>query len=190
MPPDTTSARKDLSDFLNPRSIAIVGASNDLVRVGGQPIKLLCDFGFAGKIYPVNPKYPEINGLKCYPDVASLPQPCDVALIALAGAHVPGVIEQCGKAGIKSLIVLSAGFGETGAEGKALQAKLKAACLQYGVRMNGPNCLGMLNLHDNARIGFGGTVQLKTLIPGPCAMVTQSGGFGFGVCVQHSRSGF
>ena len=181
MPPDTTPARKDLSDFLNPRSIAIVGASNDLVRVGGQPIKLLCDFGFAGKIYPVNPKYPEINGLKCYPDVASLPQPCDVALIALAGAHVPGVIEQCGKAGIKSLIVLSAGFGETGAEGKALQAKLKAACLQYGVRMNGPNCLGIANLTNGYRAGFGGTLQMQTLKAGPIAMVTQSGGFGFGV---------
>jgi acyl-CoA synthetase (NDP forming) len=182
--PDTSlsaAKRADLSDFLNPRGIAIVGASNDLTRVGGQPIKLLCEFGFAGKIYPVNPKYAEINGLKCYPDIASLPQPCDVALIALAGAHVPAVVEQCGKAGIKSIIVLSAGFGEVGAEGKVLQAKLKAVCQQYGIRMNGPNCLGIANLNNGLRAGFGGTLQLKTLKAGPIAMVTQSGGFGFGV---------
>ncbi len=184
MPPDTpvsAHARADLLSFLNPRGIAIVGASNDLTRIGGQPIKLLCDFGFAGKVYPVNPKYSEINGLKCYPDVASLPQPCDVALIALAGAQVPAVVEQCGKAGIKSLIVLSAGFGETGAEGQVLQAKLKAVCQQYGVRMNGPNCLGIANLTNGFRAGFGGTLQMKTLKAGPIAMVTQSGGFGFGV---------
>jgi acyl-CoA synthetase (NDP forming) len=182
MPLDTPApSHANLSDFLNPRSIAIVGASSDLTRIGGQPIKLLCDFGFGGKIYPVNPKYADINGLKCYPDVASLPQPCDVALIALAGTQVAGVIEQCGKAGIKSVIVLSAGFGEVGAEGKALQTKLKAVCRQYGVRMNGPNCLGIANLTNGLRAGFGGTLQLKTLKAGPIAMVTQSGGFGFGV---------
>ena len=183
MPPDTpapSAAYQDLSAFLNPRGVAIIGATNDLTRVGGQPIKLLGDFGYTGKIYPVNPKYAEINGLKCYPDVASLPQNCDLALIALSGAHVPGAVEQCGKAGIKSVIVLSAGFGETGAEGQALQTKLKTACLQYGVRMNGPNCLGVANLVNGCRAGFGGTLQMNTLKAGPIAMVTQSGGFGFG----------
>ncbi|HTE14043.1 MAG TPA: CoA-binding protein, partial [Burkholderiales bacterium] len=112
--------RADLTRFLNPRSIAIVGASNDVTRIGGQPIKLLTTFGFKGKVYPVNPKYDDIAGLKCYPDVASVPQPCDVVLIALAGAHVAGVIGQCGKAGIPFAIVLSAGFGEV-EDGKALQ---------------------------------------------------------------------
>ncbi len=165
----------------NPRAVAVVGASNDLTRIGGQPIKLLTEFGYQGKVYPVNPKYPEIKGLACYPDIASVPKPCDVALVALSSQHVLGVIEQCGAAGIPFAIVLSAGFSEIGGDGIALQEKLRATARRCGVRVIGPNCLGMLNLKDNARIGFGGTVQLKTLIPGPCAMVTQSGGFGFGV---------
>ncbi len=173
--------RQDLSRFINPRGVAVVGASNDLARIGGQPLKLLTEFGYPGKVYPVNPKYSEIKGLPCYPDVAAVPQPCDVALVALSAQHVPGVIEQCGKAGIPYALVLSAGFSEVGSEGKSLQSRLVAAARAAGVRVVGPNCLGILNLKDNARVGFGGTLQLATLKPGPLAMVTQSGGFGFGV---------
>ncbi|MBI4206318.1 MAG: acetate--CoA ligase family protein [Betaproteobacteria bacterium] len=171
----------ELSRFLNPRGVAIVGASNDLTRIGGQPIRLLSEFGYPGKVYPVNPKYQEIKGLPCYPDVAAVPQPCDVALIALSAPHVPGVIEQCGKAGIPYALVLSAGFSEVGDAGRSLQSQLVAAAHKAGVRLVGPNCLGIMNLKDNARVGFGGTLQLTTLKPGPLAMVTQSGGFGFGV---------
>ncbi len=174
------STRADLTRFLNPRSIAIVGASNDPVRIGGQTIKLLTTFGFKGNVYPVNPKYDTIAGLKCYPDVASVPQPCDVVLVALAGAQVPAVIEQCGKAGIPFAIVLSAGFGEV-EDGKSLQAQLKAAIKSSGMRMVGPNCLGVANLSTGFRAGFGGTLQVPTLKSGPVAMITQSGGFGFGV---------
>ncbi len=173
--------RHDFSRLINPRAVAVVGASTDLSRIGGQPLKLLTEYGYQGKVYPVNPKYPEIKGLPCYPDLASVPRPCDVALVALSAQHVVGVIEQCGAAGIPYAIVLSAGFSEIGADGAALQDKLAAAARASGVRIIGPNCLGMLNLKDNARIGFGGTLQLKTLIPGPFAMVTQSGGFGFGI---------
>jgi len=177
------SARQhnDFSRLVNPRAVAVVGASNDLTRIGGQPLKLLTEFGYQGKVYPVNPKYPAIKGLTCYPDLALVPKPCDVALVALSSQHVISVIEQCGAAGIPFAIVLSAGFSEVGGEGIALQEKLIATAQRCGVRIVGPNCLGMLNLKHNARIGFGGTVQLKTLIPGPFAMVTQSGGFGFGV---------
>lgn len=171
----------DLSRFLNPRGVAVVGVSNEPTRIGGQALRLLTDFGYKGRIYPVNPKYTEIKGLPCYPDVGSVPQPCDVALIALASQHVPGAIEQCGQAGIPFALVLSSGFSEIGSEGKALQEKLVAAARRASVRVCGPNCLGILNLRDGARIGFGGTSQLTSLKPGPMAMVTQSGGFGFGV---------
>src|SRR5688500_18723057 len=164
----------DLSRFLNPRGVAIVGASNDVARIGGQPIRLLTEFGYAGKVYPVNPKYTEIRGLPCYPDLTTVPQPCDVALVALSAPHVQGVIEQCGKAGIPYALVLSAGFSEVGGEGKTLQAELGATARKWGVRLVGPNCLGIMNLKDQARIGFGGTLQLTTLKPGPLAMVTQS----------------
>src|SRR5688572_27574721 len=178
--PDTTR-RTDLSRFLNPRGVAVVGVSSDPGRIGGQGLRLLTDFGYRGKIYPVNPKYTEVKGLPCYPDLASVPQPCDVALIALSSTQVPGAIEQAGRAGIPFALVLSSGFSEIGEEGKALQEKLLAAARKANVRVCGPNCLGILNLRDNARIGFGGTSQLTSLKPGPMAMVTQSGGFGFGV---------
>ncbi len=150
-------------------------------RIGGQPIKLLMEYGYTGKIYPVNPKYYEIRELSCYPNVTAVPKPCDVALIALSASLVPAAIEQCGKAGIPFALILSAGFGEAGDAGRALNEKLLAAIESSGVRVVGPNCLGLTNLTENYRLGFGGTLQLKTLKAGPIAMVTQSGGFGFGV---------
>ena len=167
----------------------MVGVSSEASRIGGQALTLLTDFGYQGQVYPVNPKYPEVRGLTCYPDVASVPQPCDVALIALAAHTVPDAIEQCGTAGIPFALVLSSGFSEVGGDGKALQAKLLAAARKANVRVVGPNCLGILNLKDNARIGFGGTSQLTTLKPGPMAMVTQSGGFGFGVVAAAAHYG-
>ena len=182
-------SRTDLSRFLNPRGVAIVGVSSDAARIGGQALRLLTDFGFAGRIYPVNPKYPEIKGLKCYPDLGAVPQPCDVAIIALSAAQVAGSIEQCGKAGIPFALVLSSGFSEVGEEGRALQAELLAAARKANVRMVGPNCLGIMNLKDSARIGFGGTLQMPGLKAGPLAMVTQSGGFGFGILAAASYYG-
>jgi acyl-CoA synthetase (NDP forming) len=171
----------DFSRLINPRAVAIVGASNDLSRIGGQPIRLLTEYGYQGRVYPVNPKYTQIKDLACYPDLNSVPKPCDVALVALSAPHVTGVIEQCGAAGIPFAVVLSAGFSEVGVAGDAMQEKLVAAARAHGVRLIGPNCLGLLNLKDNVRTGFGGTLQLRTLKAGPYAMVTQSGGFGFGV---------
>jgi acyl-CoA synthetase (NDP forming) len=181
--------RTDLSRFLNPRGVAVVGVSKDPGRIGGQALRLLTDFGYPGKVYPVNPKYGDIKGLPCYPDLTAVPQPCDVALIALSAPQVVGAIEQCGRAGIPFALVLSSGFSEVGGAGKTLQDQLVAAARAGGVRVVGPNCLGLLNLRDNARIGFGGTAQLKTLKPGPLAMVTQSGGFGFGVMAAAAHYG-
>jgi acyl-CoA synthetase (NDP forming) len=179
--PSAAKSRTDLSRLLNPRGVAVVGVSSDPTRIGGQGLRLLTDFGYPGRIYPVNPKYPEVKGLPCYPDLAAVPQPCDVALIALSASHVPGAIEQCGKARIPFAVVLSSGFSEVGGEGKSLQAQLLAAARKAKVRVVGPNCLGIMNLKDSARVGFGGTQQMQKLKPGPMAMVTQSGGFGFGV---------
>jgi len=179
--PEKQLARVDLTRCLNPRGVAVVGVSNDASRIGGQALRLLTDFGYSGRIYPVNPKYGDVKGIPCFPDLASVPQPCDLAIIALAAPHVPGVVEQAGRAGIPFALVLSSGFSEIGEAGKALQDTLVATARRANVRIVGPNCLGILNLKDNARIGFGGTSQLTTLKPGPMAMVTQSGGFGFGV---------
>jgi len=167
--------------LFNPRGVAVVGASSDLARIGGQPIRLLTEYGYKGHVYPVNPKYEQIKGLKCYPDVRNVPQPCDVALIAVSARHACAAIEGCGAAGIPFAIVFSAGFSEVGEEGRALQEKLTATARASGVRMLGPNCLGVLNVKDSVRNGFGGVMRQTEFIPGPFAMVTQSGGFGFGM---------
>src|SRR5262245_43854353 len=143
MPDSTTRPQQlDLSRFLNPRGIAVVGVSNDSARIGGQALRLLTDFGYTGKIYPVNPKYTDLKGLTCYPDLSAVPQPCDVALIALSAQHAAGAVEQCGKAGIPFAMVLAGGYSEIGAEGKALQEQLVATARKANVRMVGPNCLG------------------------------------------------
>lgn len=174
-------AADDLARLLEPRGIAIVGASADLQRIGGQPIRALGEFGYRGGIYPVNPKYTEINGLPCYPDLASVPQPCDVALICLPAKFVADAIRQCGAAGIGFAVVLSAGFREIGEKGAALQAELDAAIRDSGVRIVGPNCQGMLAPANDVYCGFGAPFMYRHERSGRIAMVTQSGGFGFAV---------
>ena len=170
----------------------MVGASADVERIGGQPIRALTEFGYRGKVYPVNPRYREILGLRCYPDVLSVPQPCDVALVVVAARLVPRVIEQCGEAGIPFAVVLSSGFGEIGERGEELQARLGVAIERSGVRVVGPNCQGLLNLKDRIYNGFGAIFQTPDLDSGPVAMVTQSGGFGYAVVglAEHYGVGF
>src|SRR5688500_17729090 len=115
----------DLKYLFSPRGVAVVGASNDVKRIGGQPLHAMTEFGFRGDVYPVNPKYDELKGLKCYPDVGAVCKPCDIAIIALPAQSVPGVIKQCGDAGIPFAIVLSAGFNEVG--NHELESQLKDA---------------------------------------------------------------
>src|SRR5215218_674150 len=109
--------QRDFTRLFNPRAIAVIGASPDIKRIGGQPIPILVESGYAGNIYPVNPKYPAIGDLACYASVADVPKPCDLALVAVAGRLVPDVIRECGKAGIAFATVFSAGFREVGVEG-------------------------------------------------------------------------
>lgn len=174
-------AKNDFTRLFSPRAVAVIGASSSLSRIGGQPLKLLTEYGYQGRVYPVNPKYDEIKGLKCFHDVASVPKPCDVAIIALGAEQVSSAVEQCGAAGIPFAIVFSSGFSEVGEAGRLLQEELTRTARRSGVRVIGPNCLGVLNVRENVRSGFGGVMRQTEFIPGPFAMVTQSGGFGFGM---------
>jgi acyl-CoA synthetase (NDP forming) len=167
--------------LFNPRAIAVVGASADPQRIGGQPVRILQDTGYRGAIYPVNPKYTEAHGLRCYPDLASLPRPCDLALVAVNAAAVPPVVRECGRAGIPFAVVFSAGFRETGAAGAELEQELRAAAREANVRVVGPNCIGIMNLNDRVYCGFGAGFANPDLKTGPVAFVSQSGGFAFSV---------
>lgn len=150
----------------------------------------LTEYGYRGAVYPVNPKRSLIKGLKCYSDVSVVPKPCDVALVVLPADSVPLAIEQCGRAGIPFAVVLSAGFREAG--NAQLQARLDAAIETSGVRVIGPNCVGILNLRDNVFNGFGAGFRNPNLKRGPVAMVSQSGGFGYSVVAfaEHEGIGF
>jgi acetate---CoA ligase (ADP-forming) len=173
------STRPDLTRLLYPSSIAVVGASSNGKSISGQPLMHMLNCGYQGRLYPVNPRREEVQGLKAYPDVLSVPGPVDAAVIAVPAAHVPTAIEQCGEAGIAYAVVLSAGFIETGeANGEALQQKLIAAIEKSGVRVVGPNCVGVMNVINRAYLAFGGALGDKTLKPGGMAIVSQSGGFG------------
>lgn len=179
----------DFERLLYPRGIAVVGASHELSRIGGQPVRNLSDHGWGGCIYPVNPKYREIKGLVCYPDVRQIAGPCDVAVVAVGASHVAGIVRECAAAGIAFVVVLSAGFGEAGADGERLQAELESAVAETGVRVVGPNCVGVLNLESRMYCGMGTGFQDPGLRTGRVAMVTQSGGVGFALMTLAQREG-
>jgi len=179
----------DLSRLLNPRGIAVVGASADPTRIGGQPIHNLLSFGYKGGIFPVNPNRLEIQGLPCFPEIKAIPGPCDVAVIAVASTQVPRVLDDCARIGIPFAVVLSAGFREIGTAGTAVQAELDSVIEKKIIRVMGPNCVGFINLEANIRCGFGQGMRNPDLKIGPIAMVTQSGGFGMGVIASAARAG-
>ncbi len=167
--------------LFHPRGVAIIGASSDLTRIGGHPIKAMKNAGYAGGIYLVNPKYQDMHGLKCYPDAQSIGEPCDLAIIAVPAPAVAGAIRDCGKAGIGHAVVLTAGFRETGAEGRRLEAELKRAVSDSGVRIVGPNCQGMLSLEARVWAAFGSVADETDFRLGSVSCAFQSGGFGYAI---------
>jgi acetyltransferase len=167
-----------LEYLLNPRGIAVVGASEDSGRPGGQTISALVERGYVGGIYPVNPKYETLAGLRCYASIKDVPQPCDIAVIALPAAHVPEVVADCGSNGLRFAVVLGGGFREGGEAGQALERSLLENAKKYNVRLIGPNCLGMVNIHAAAFSAFGSLSRPPYLNKGHVSAVLQSGGFG------------
>ena len=192
MNPSTAAASAgslDLARLLKPRSVAIVGASDNKASIGGQPVSFLTEFGYTGKVYPVNPRLKDIRGVACYASILDIPEVCDVAIVAVNAKLVAGVIEQCGQKGIPFAIILSSGFKEIGAEGLQLEIELKEVIRKSGVRVVGPNCLGLINLPDRIHAGFGSGFQYNDITRGPVAMITQSGGFGLTMVTAIERAG-
>ena len=167
--------------LFQPRGIAVIGASADLTRISGQPIKALKNAGFPGAIHLVNPRYKELHGLACYPDAMSIGAPCDLAIIAVPAAGVAQAVRDCGKAGIPFAVVLTAGFRETGVEGRKLEEELKTAIAESGVRVIGPNCQGVLSLEARVWAAFGSVSDETDFKPGSVSCAFQSGGFGYAI---------
>ncbi|HKU72034.1 MAG TPA: acetate--CoA ligase family protein [Burkholderiales bacterium] len=179
---------KELEPLLNPRSIAILGASADLSKVNGRTLKYLLAKGYRGRIFPVNPKYPRIGELLCYPDIASLPEAPDLAVVAVPARAVTGSLRELGRRGAKAAVVFSSGFSEMGEAGRKLETEAVAAARAAGIRLLGPNCLGLINAYENVIATFGQYADGATA-PGPVGFVTQSGAFGTAIAALARRRG-
>ena len=167
-------ARRSIGRFFQPKTVALIGVSSNLGFGHGLP-QFLIDQGWGDRIYPVNPNVEEIAGIRAYPSVRDVPAEIDLACILVPAQFVEGVLEECVAKGVKAVIVMSAGFAETGAEGKRLQDSLSALARAAGIRMIGPNCIGVVDVPN----GFGTTeILLKDIQPGNISIVAQSGVFG------------
>jgi acetate---CoA ligase (ADP-forming) len=170
------AAHVAIGPFLRPRSIALVGASDKPGSVGRLLLVNMLASGFTGPVYPVTPRHRVIQGVTAYPDLASCPTRPDLALVAVPAPAVAGVVDQAGALGVRAVCVISAGFAETGGQGRALQDELRHRARAAGVRLIGPNCMGLLNGGPEPR--FNATFSAAFPPPGHLSFVTQSGGLG------------
>lgn len=167
-----------LARLADPRSVAIVGASEDPLRIGGRPIAYMLGQGFAGRILPVNPGRATVQGLPAFASVADLPEAPDVAIVAVA-AHLAGaVVEDLARRGTGTAIVFTAGFAEAGADGAVLEARMLAGARAHGMRVLGPNSLGLLNPRNGFYGSFVSAVDSGFPRPGGVAIASQSGAYG------------
>lgn len=163
-----------LEGFFSPGSVAIVGAAREAGKVGRFVLDNVLAGGYAGRVYPVNPKADEIAGIKCYPDIPSLPETPDLAIVVVPAKATPRVVEQCGEKGTRSVVVISAGFKETGPEGAALEREIVGIAKRYDIRLLGPNCLGFIAPSSKLNASFAATMPEQ----GSISFMSQSGALG------------
>jgi acetate---CoA ligase (ADP-forming) len=163
-----------LDRLIAPRSIALIGASADAEKLTGRPLHYLQRHGFSGAIYPVNPRADSIAGVRCYPDIASLPEPPDAAFVLLGGDHVVDAVRQLSEIGTGAATVLASGFGESGEEGKRQEEEIRRAA--GAMRVLGPNSIGLINVSDGVALTTSNALMMNELLCGSIALVSQSGG--------------
>ena len=167
-----------LLQALTPRSVAILGASDNPIKAGGRPIDYLRRHGFAGRILPVNPKRAEVQGLAAYPSLRALPEAPDAVVISLPGEDVAAAIDDCVAVGARLAVIYSSGFAELGEEGRQQQADLVARARRApngGLRLFGPNCQGVAHFATGAILNFSTMINENAPADGPVAIVSQSG---------------
>lgn len=165
----------NLDIALNPKSIAVIGASDNPHKVGGRPILFMQKYGYKGKVFPINPARAQVQGHKAYPDLAALPEVPDLAIVAVAGKGTPQAVKQCAKLGVKVAVVMASGYGETGAEGKKVQDAMLAQARAAGMRIVGPNSQGLANFGTGAIANFSTIFNDMPCVMGPAAIISQSG---------------
>ena len=168
-----------LDPIFMPQAIAVVGASRRAGSIGREVLHNLIEFNFHGKVFPVNPKADFIHSIKAFPTVSAIPDPVDLAIIVVPREEVPAVVADCGKKGVQGLIIITAGFSETGEEGRRLELELNQTVERYGMRMIGPNCMGIINTDPEVQMDatFAPTLPLG----GRIAFMSQSGALGVAI---------
>ena len=170
---------KQMQRLIRPRSVAVIGASNTPGTFGYRTVQN-CSFGFSGKVYPINPRHAEILGHACYPDIESLPEVPDCVVLSVPAAQVLPMVEQCAALGVGGVVIYSSGFLETGeAERVAQQHRLVEVGRRSGMRILGPNCIGIMNFVDRVGLSFQPGLNELPMITGPIGLVVQSGALGF-----------
>ena len=175
---DAVIKKGDLDVLFRPRSVAVMGASSDEKKIGGRPIFYLKHYNYAGDIYPINPNYEEVQGVKAYKSLADIPGEVDLALIALPSTMVEDAVTACAKKGVKATVIFSSGFAETGSEGEAAQARLLEIAGASGMRIMGPNCMGLAGFGSRMIMTFGFSMETKPSELGPIGIISQSGAYG------------
>ena len=165
-----------LQSALNPSSVAVIGASDNIHKIGGRPIFYMQKYGYQGKVYPINPGRSEIQGHKAYASLADLPEVPELALIVVGGDKTLATVEDCAARGVKSAVIIASGFGETGAEGKEVELQMLNAARAGGMRIYGPNTQGLANFGTGAIAGFSTMFIEVPPMDGPIGIVSQSGG--------------
>ncbi|MFI4986611.1 MAG: acetate--CoA ligase family protein [Alphaproteobacteria bacterium] len=165
-----------LRPALDPKSVAIIGASENPHKIGGRPVAYLARFGFRGPVYPINPRRPEVQGFRTYADLASLPEVPEMAIVALPGDAAIAAVADCAARGVKVAVVMTSGFGETAtAEGRAKERQMVEAARAHGMRMIGPNAQGLANFGTGTIASFSTMFIEEAPKDGPVAMCSQSG---------------
>jgi acyl-CoA synthetase (NDP forming) len=178
MSSSTGSRFSGLTPLLAPRSVAVLGASSDPTRISGRPIAYMRAQGFQGGLYPINPNRAEVQGLKAYPSIADLPETPDVAIVAVAAEVAAPAVEELGKKGVKAIVMFTAGFAEMDESGEIAQAKMVATARSYGMRILGPNCLGVFDARRAYYATFSSSFDSGWPVPGRIGIASQSGAYG------------
>src|SRR5690606_36638729 len=168
-----------LDAILKPRSIAVIGASRSPDAIGHQILSNLVRHGFTGAVFPINPKADSVHSIRAYARIGEVPDAVDLAVIAVPAEQVVAVAKECAAAGVRGLVVISAGFREVGREGAEREAELVEVVRRHGMRLVGPNCLGVLNA--NAAVSMNATFAPVMPAPGRVAFLSQSGALGLSI---------
>src|ERR1700745_3277773 len=176
-----------LDSFCSPQSIALIGASRDHEKIPGRLLAYLRKNEFPGQIYPVNPNYGDIDGLKCFKSIADIGQPIDLAIIIIPARAVLGALEECAAAGVRNCVIISSGFAEEGGDSAAMQDKIVEIAKRTGMRISGPNAEGFMSEVQKVAATFSPTVDVKrghvplVATSRRVGIVAQSGGIGFAI---------